>query len=204
MNRAGQGLFPRGLPSPGIFLEFDRPFGCPTRLSNMPTSRPQEAFDLQELVAAHQGGMRRYLRFLRCPDDRVDDVVQEAFLALLRSNACLHEIEDHGAWLRQAARHRYLDERRRGRRVRSVGVEELDAVWARVALDNGNGYLAHLRSCLAELEQRERFALDLQYGDRRSRAEIGDELGLSIGGVKSLLMRAKEALRRCIGRKMAS
>ncbi len=171
----------------------------------MPTSKPQEAFDLQEQVSVHQDGLRRYLRYLRCPSDRVDDIVQEAFLSLLRSNERVEEIDDLGAWLRCAARHRYFDGLKTWRRGRLAEAQELDREWELVARDDaGETYLVYLRECMAELEKRSRRALHLQYAERRSRVEIGGDLDMTVAGVKSLLSRSKAALERCIRRKEAS
>jgi len=47
-----------------------------------------------------------------------------------------------------------------------------------------------------------RRALDLQYRDRASRAEIAAELDLAVEGVKTLMRRARSALRDCVERKL--
>jgi DNA-directed RNA polymerase specialized sigma24 family protein len=48
-----------------------------------------------------------------------------------------------------------------------------------------------------------RRALELRYGSTRSRAQMGAELALSNDGVKSLLRRARAALRACVERRMS-
>ena len=45
-------------------------------------------------------------------------------------------------------------------------------------------------------------ALELQYRDRASRAEIGAKLELAVEGVKTLLRRGRAALRDCVERKL--
>jgi DNA-directed RNA polymerase specialized sigma24 family protein len=44
----------------------------------------------------------------------------------------------------------------------------------------------------------------LQYEQRASRQQIGDELGIGQDGVKSLLRRVRGVLRRCIEGRLAS
>ena len=55
-----------------------------------------------------------------------------------------------------------------------------------------------LRACLRALPARSRQVLQLRYGEKLSRAEIGERIGLGDEGVKSLLTRLREALERCI------
>ena len=50
---------------------------------------------------------------------------------------------------------------------------------------------------------RVRRALELQYRDRATRAEIAEKLDLAVEGVKTMLRRARAALRDCVERKIA-
>ena len=45
---------------------------------------------------------------------------------------------------------------------------------------------------------RARTAIDLRYRDGRSRAEIAAELNMAPEGIKTLLRRTRDSLRRCI------
>ena len=76
---------------------------------------------------------------------------------------------------------------------------ELDAAFARLCgADGGDVYLAQLGQCLERLAERSREALTLHYRERLGRTGIGARLGLGEDGVKSLLRRARAALRDCI------
>ena len=60
-----------------------------------------------------------------------------------------------------------------------------------------------MSACLKKaVSPRVRRALELQYRDRASRAEIAAELDLAVEGVKTLLRRARSALRDCVERRL--
>ncbi len=157
------------------------------------------------LVRAHQAGVWRYLRFLGCDPAEADDLVQETFLTVLREPFELRSPTQTAAYLRMVARNRLLMARRKQRRVpTAIDLEAAEAVWARVAGEDGlNHYLVALNDCLeAAVSPRVRRALELQYRDRASRAEIAAALDMAVEGVKTLLRRARSALRDCVERKV--
>ena len=66
-----------------------------------------------------------------------------------------------------------------------------------------SAYLAALGDCLeVAVTPRVRRALELQYRDRASRGEIASQLDLAVEGVKTLLRRARSALRDCVERRL--
>ena len=157
------------------------------------------------LVRAHQAGVWRYLRFLGCDPTEADDLVQETFLAVLRKGFEVRSPAQTGAYLRTVARNRLLMARRKERNAPpAVDLEAAEAVWARVAGEDGlSDYLVALSHCLEQaVSPRVRRALELQYRDRASRAEIAEKLDLAVEGVKTLLRRGRSALRDCVERKL--
>jgi RNA polymerase sigma-70 factor (ECF subfamily) len=161
--------------------------------------------ELAGLVRAHQAGVWRYLRFLGCDPTEADDLVQETFLAVLRSGFEIRSPAETAAYLRTVARNRLLMARRKARSAPpSVDLEAAEAVWARMAGDDGlDDYLVALEDCLERaVSPRVRRALDLRYRQRASRAEIAEKLELAVEGVKTLLRRARAALRDCVQRKL--
>ena len=156
--------------------------------------------DVAELVAVHQAGVWRYLRFLGCSAAEAEDLAQETFLAVLR-----RPFEDQGraaaaGYLRTVARNLFLKHRASvGRAPAAVDLDRADVTWRDLAEeDGGDAYLDALRACLGRLEPRPRRALELQYASGRSRAEIAADLGLGEEGIKTLLRRARALLRACI------
>ncbi len=156
--------------------------------------------DVSQLVHRHQAEVWRYVRFLGANAELADDLVQEAFLQLLRA-----PYEDQGeparrAWLRKVAQNLYVKSFRRPP-FALVDLDRIEAVWLDYAQgDGGNESLAALRECLENLDGRARQAVRLHYEERRSRREIGDRLELGEQGVKSLLRRSRELLKKCVER----
>jgi len=157
------------------------------------------------LVRDHQGDVWRYLRFLGCDPSEADDLVQETFLAVLRGGFEHRSPPETAAYLRTVARNRLLMARRKERSSPlAVDLEAAEVVWAEARGRNGmSDHLAALGECLeVAVTPRARRALELQYRDRASRAEIAADLDLAVEGVKTLLRRARSALRDCVERKM--
>ena len=156
--------------------------------------------DVTELVQQHQAEVWRYLRFLGASPELADDLCQEAFLQLLRA-----PYEEQGdaariAWLRTVARNLFVKSFRRPP-FATVELDKMEAAWQGYAQqDGGDESLRLLRDCLERLEGRAREALRLHYEDRRSRREIAERLAIGEDGVKSLLRRSREVLRKCVAR----
>lgn len=165
--------------------------------------------DVSRLVREHQAGLWRYLRVLGCPADEADDLTQETFLAVLTRPFQDYNRHATAAYLRQVARNLFVTRCRRA--VSSVELDEAEAAWLKWAdQDDGEDLLSALRECLQALTERARQALTLRFGlhqegtQEASRAQIAGALGLSEDGAKNLLQRAKQQLRECIERKLAS
>lgn len=156
--------------------------------------------DVAQLVQRHQAEVWRYLRYLGASAELADDLVQETFLQFLRA-----PFEDQGdaqraGWLRKVARNLYVKSFRRPPFAAS-DLDRIEAVWAdHAGHDGGDESLQALRDCLDKLDGRAREAVRLHYEDRRSRREIGERLEIGEQGVKSLLRRSRELLRRCVER----
>jgi RNA polymerase sigma-70 factor (ECF subfamily) len=161
-----------------------------------PTTR-ERAF--ANLIRAHQASVWRYLRFLGCDEARADDLVQETFLAVWK-----RPFEDRGspaarAYLRRVARNLFLMEvRRRRARPLFTDLAAADEVWIEHDEDDGEAYRAALEKCLDTLAERVRRALEMFYRQGAGRSRIGEALGMTVDGVKTMMRRAREALRGCI------
>lgn len=161
--------------------------------------------EMASLVRTHQAGVWRFLRFLGCEPAEADDLVQETFLTVFRDGFEVRSAAQTAGYLRAVARNQLLMARRRQRRQPpEVDLAAAEAVWARAAGDDGgDGYLAALGECLQQaVTPRVRRALELKYRDRAGRAEIAAELDMAPEGVKTLLRRARSALRECVERRL--
>ena len=173
-------------------------------LPELANAEPAAAsLDVARLVREHQTGVWRYLRVLGCPADEAEDLTQETFLAVLTKPFQDYNRQATAAYLRQVARNLFLSSRRRAVTVSEL--DEAEAAWLQWAVkDDGQELMAALRNCLQTLTDRARQALDLRFGRQASRAEIATATGLSEDGAKNLLQRAKQQLRECIERALAS
>jgi RNA polymerase sigma-70 factor (ECF subfamily) len=161
--------------------------------------------DLASLVAGHQAGVWRYVRFLGADTTEADDLTQETFLALARGGFVERDEHQTAGYLRVVARNQLLALRRRQHReANTVDLEAADSVWAAAAGTDGSltGYLDALRDCLTQLEGRARQAIDLHYHDHAGREAIASQLDMKPDGVKTLLRRTREVLRECVERKL--
>lgn len=174
--------------------------------------RPDERWDqvpawdetrITQLVVRHQRGVAAWLASLGCVAANIDDLVQETFLTLLGVPFVERSPEATFAFLRRIARNLFLKSLRRGRRE-IPDLEAIEAAWAAFeGCDGGDHYLAALRQCLLGLNDKSRAALTMRYQDGLAAGEIAARLGLSLGGAKSILLRAKERLGACIRKKVA-
>ncbi len=168
------------------------------------TSRRRE--EVERLIQVHQATVRGFLAYLGCPAGLLDDLVQDVFLSVLAS-----PFEDRGtnstaAYLRTVARHlliKALDRARREPMLEDkVGTE---TAWVEFERDDrGEGYLGALRECLQRAGERTQEVLRLRYASALSQAQVAEQVGLSEAGVKSILVRARKALRACVERKLAT
>lgn len=150
-----------------------------------------------EVAADAEVKIRRYLRFLGCPTDSVDDLTQETLLAALqrREPAPL-------PWLLAVARNQLRKALRdRGRKREVSDIDRLDDLWSRHVVDEGDVMRDALRACLERLPARSRDVLELNYSAGLTRAQVGARVGLGPEGVKSLLARLRAALAACIERR---
>jgi RNA polymerase sigma-70 factor (ECF subfamily) len=170
----------------------------------MATATMTQAMDVAELVQLYQAGVWRYLRFLGCEPSLADDLTQETFLTIHRSPFEQRSPQATGCYLRTVARNLFMAALRRSRREPAVeDLDRADEVWRRFAADDGGeSYLEALRECVNALDGRARQAIELRYQDDRSRAEIAAKLDLGEEGVKALLRRTREVLRRCIEKRL--
>ena len=166
----------------------------------MATAIRSKPLDLAHLVRAHQAAVWRYLRYLGSDEAGAEDLAQETFLAVTRRPFEQRSPEATAAYLRKVARNLYLGTLRKRDRARVAGdMELIEAQWQEFDRDDGGReYHEALRECLEKLNGRARQAVDLHYRGGRSRKQVAFELDMSQNGVKSLLRRTRQLLRRCI------
>jgi RNA polymerase sigma-70 factor (ECF subfamily) len=148
-----------------------------------------------QLVRHYDDGLRALAYRLLGDRDRMDDALQEAYVAAFRALPRFRGDAGLGTWLYRIAYNACLDELRRTRTVVPI-----DSVRERVdpssPTDDRAAARSDLGAALAALPPEDRAAVllvDAQGFDYRSAAAI---LGVPEGTVASRLSRARRALRR--------
>jgi RNA polymerase sigma-70 factor, ECF subfamily len=157
-----------------------------------------------ELLQHHLTMLRGYLRHLLGSAHDADDVAQDVCLTVLRDPAVLLRGADPGAYLRGIARH--LASRHRRRMRRPAMLEEMvEMAWEEhaEALDAQKERRA-LAGCLARLTARARQLLAWRYERGLNAGQIAAELSTSSEAVRMALMRARQALARCLSERLDS
>ncbi|MCX7935761.1 MAG: sigma-70 family RNA polymerase sigma factor [Planctomycetota bacterium] len=163
---------------------------------------------LEILVRRFEAHIFRYVKYLGADDAMAEDVVQETFLAALRSGAPPPASDQRrcSAWLRAIARRQFYLQCRGRRRWASVDekmLAEAEAIWVAETGGDEDAYKAALARCLEKLDRRSRDLLERRYVRGESRESLAAFLGISIEGVKSALRRLKGELRACVRRHLA-
>jgi RNA polymerase sigma-70 factor (ECF subfamily) len=153
-----------------------------------------------EIVRRHGGRLRALALRFSGGAAEADDIVQETFVRFWKTAA---KWQPGGpplaAYLTRIAINRGIDGERRGRLRRFFGLE-----YAEEVADPGRdaetkladkSELDRVTSMLKDLPARQRAAILLAANGERSNAEIGAALGLSVGAVEQLLVRARRTLR---------
>jgi RNA polymerase sigma-70 factor (ECF subfamily) len=149
-------------------------------------------------LARHEGPLVRYAARLTGDLEQARDVVQDCFLRLLRERR--EDVEGHEkVWLFKVCRHRAFDFLRKGRRMDTAELADLDgraskgpAPLEKAEHDEAAGKLTAL---LAALPERQREVVRLRFQEGLSYRQISEVTGASVSHVGVLLHTAIRALR---------
>jgi RNA polymerase sigma-70 factor (ECF subfamily) len=167
-----------------------------------PAARPAGPATAQPAVADHHTAIWRYLRMLGASADEADELCQETLLVALGPGLPAEPAQAR-AFLRGVAKNQWLRTRRfwQRRREREVAAA-VDELWLATAEpDDGAELLQRLQHCLGTLTPRAQQALDLHYRDRLPWQRVAQQLGMKPNGTKTLVQRARQALRDCLDRR---
>ena len=159
---------------------------------------------LAAIVSSHQGALRRYLTRVAPDPVTADDLAQETFLSAFRSIESVDPKIGLRPYLfgtaRNLARLSWRD-RLRGKEVAG------EAVFAALAArtpepEAAEGRLTLLQDCLRRLAPKAQDVVVRHYRDEERCDEIAERLRTSAGNVRSILTRARQALRDCVELKL--
>jgi RNA polymerase sigma-70 factor, ECF subfamily len=149
-------------------------------------------------VERHEASVHRYVRALTDDADRVDDALQETFIAAWRGAAGFRGGAGARAWLLRIARHASHRQYRRhaGQPQHHVSLDELaqEAGWGSGSADAITARLAArevLEAGFAALDAEDREILVLRDLEGLTGDEAAETLGISLAAQKSRLHRAR-------------
>ncbi len=172
-------------------------------LDSVTTATVNERLTDAELVRRFQADIWRYLRFLGCAESEADDLTQETFLAVIRKPFEYRGDAEAAGYLRKVARNQLLMTARRSRRGPTVQeLETAESVWSRSVGESTDDFLDALDECLEQLDGRPKQVVMMHYREGESRKSIASSLGMTADGVKTLLRRTRDVLRRCVKRRL--
>lgn len=158
-------------------------------------SRSGAADVVAALHVAHYRSLVRMAVLLVDSDSCAEEVVQDAFVKLIRRWWALHDVGAAEGYLRRTVVNGARDQlrsRRVRRLVRLPTVPPVPGADERVMRDETHRQLI---AALAALPPRQREVLVLRYYSELSEREVADCLGVSVGTVKSSAHRGLAALR---------
>ena len=157
--------------------------------------RPDPAFGLLELYDEALPHVYGYL-LARCRERALaEDLTAETFLAAVTALRRPDAPELSVAWLIGVARHKLADHWRRDEREQR-GLRVLDGEPAEDPWDLAVDAI-QARAVLDELGAHHRAALTLRYLDGLPVGEVAAHLGRTVHATEALLVRARNAFRRC-------
>jgi RNA polymerase sigma-70 factor (ECF subfamily) len=142
-----------------------------------------------------------YLHRLTGSPHQADDLLQEAYYRLLRTDTVLETETHRRQYLFRIATNLVRDRIRRGRtQPEPLGYDE--AGEPGIATGSEAALTTHLdlSAAMGRLRARERALLWLAYGQGASHVEIAGIVGVKPGSVKALLLRARRRLAGLLGR----
>jgi RNA polymerase sigma-70 factor len=137
-----------------------------------------------------------------------EDILQNVSVAVTESIEQLSNEAGFLPWAREIARRRILAHLRAVRREQPCDPElirRLAEAAGRIEQEQPTSvYQAALMACLEQLPPQSRRLIALRYEDRSRRAEdLAALFGRSVQGIYAQIKRIKQALRRCVERRLA-
>src|SRR3954465_4664911 len=183
-----------------------QPFSAPT-VTNLPDVMENEQLTVQRAIDGDQGAMRALWtrhaphidvvvrRLVGQDPDLAADVAQEVWIQIFRALPSFRGDAQFGTWAHRIAVNRTLNALRRTKRTSSVEVEVEDDT-ASVEPEGERALLAaSIEEAAAKLSPGARTVFLLHDVEGYTHEEIAAELGITAGGSKSQLFKARAKLR---------
>jgi RNA polymerase sigma-70 factor (ECF subfamily) len=153
---------------------------------------------LAELISRWQDRLWRHARRLLRDDAAAWDVLQEAWMNVLRGLRRLNDPAAFAGWAYRIVTFKCVDFIRRHRRERAAVSRHAPSSEPE---EDADADVAALRAALGELSVEQRAVLSLHYMEGMKIERIADVLGVPAGTVKSRLHHARAALKKRLERR---
>src|SRR6478672_6074140 len=194
VNQIGQGLEWTGVPHASYLIAMD---DSDEALMARVARGDERAFQL--LSRRHLPAMLGLARRVLGNAAEAEDVAQEAFMRVWTHAPRWQPLAQFRTWLTRIVINLCLDRKRR------VAWVELERAGEIVDQSPGVGDKAEdaerermLAAAIEKLPARQRSAIALTYGDGMSNTQVAEILDTSVSAVETLLVRAKQNLRRAL------
>jgi RNA polymerase sigma-70 factor (ECF subfamily) len=167
---------------------------------------PHQAERFAALWTAAQSTIASFIRTLIPDYQQADEVLQRVAVTLVRKFDQYDETRSFAAWAVGVAKFEvlyYRRERATDKHLFSDDIVEQIASRYELLAEDADPVREALRQCVDELKGRSKKVIDLRYRRGMKSMAIADEMMLSAGAVRMLLCRVREALRRCIERRVS-
>jgi RNA polymerase sigma-70 factor (ECF subfamily) len=159
-----------------------------------------EAFEA--LLVPHLPMLFAYSRAISGDHHRAQDVVQETAMIAFRNLTHLFPEVDFAAWLKAIARRQALAARRQSARLGTWTEEALEAAYTDPTPQALAPERDALSRCLETLDPRSSRLVRGHYFDGLRLMQLATDLDLNLNTVKTLLFRARLALKDCVQRRL--
>lgn len=155
---------------------------------------------LGELMKRHGGRLRQIALRMTGRSDDAEDIVQDAFVAVWRRAGALKvDGAPFGAYLTRTVVNRCIDKARREKLRRMIGLDSTpepeDQTPGADQAVASRSEMAAVAQDLRALPARQRAAILLVSTQEHGVGEVAQIMGLSVGAVEQLLVRARRTLR---------
>lgn len=171
----------------------------------MNTDSSSQTDEFVNLLTEHQVDLRAYL--LSSLGDYADaaDVLQRTNLVLWKKASQFRTDAKFLPWAFKIARYEVLAFRRDSKRDRHVFSQEVVELMTDAAIEGSadiQDRRAALKECVKSLSEKNRELLLIRYNQDRSLKQVADMTGRTVDAVKSLFLRIRKSLARCIERRL--
>jgi RNA polymerase sigma-70 factor (ECF subfamily) len=163
-----------------------------------------DPFGFEAILRETQGVIRAYIAGMGVPLDTIDDIAQEVYLEFYKGRDRRPGDVEPIRWLKGIARNLCLNYFRKNKRKAEQHLEAVAVLLERLSCPIDNVREPEvLDGCLEKLPSRSRELIALRYEEGMESAAIGRRLGLSPEAVRITLLRIRNVLRDCLGRRIA-